>query len=41
MSRALGIPGTSLVEGVTFAFGVTKRPDILSGLLARPLHVRY
>jgi len=27
--------------GVTFAFGVTKGPDILSGLLARPLHVRY
>jgi hypothetical protein len=27
--------------GVTFAFGVTKGPDILSGLLARPLRVRY
>jgi hypothetical protein len=27
--------------GVTFAFGVTKGPDILSGLLAKPLHARY
>jgi hypothetical protein len=24
--------------GVTFAFGVTKGPDILSGLIARALH---
>ena len=27
--------------GVTFAFGATKGPDILSGLLAKPLHARY